>query len=137
MLTTLSFPSEKPPLVIVNTRNSYFCSVIVWKEKANPARENLLQQATVIVYGFVACLHVLNFDVIGQNTINIFLKYFRCSCFSDFDSKPLYSLPLKLVKGTQSAGMMHPCIRCHFLADLHIIRYTIHTVLTNYDKVIS
>ena len=63
MLTTMSFPSEKPLLVIVNTRNSYFCNVIVWKEKANldQARENLLQQATVISLWFfclLACLEL-------------------------------------------------------------------------------
>ena len=37
------------------------------------------------VCGFEVCLHMLNFIVIGQYTINI-PENFRCSRFSEFDS---------------------------------------------------
>ena len=39
----------------------------------------------ILVCGFEVCLHIQNFIVIGQYTINI-PEIFRCSRFSEFDS---------------------------------------------------
>ena len=50
----------------------YFWNVIVVQEKSQSGMRKLnCKQERELVRGFVACLHVLIFTVIGRNTIDI------------------------------------------------------------------
>ena len=70
---------------------SYVISIISFKDSL----ENLIKDqrmSSFVIINFInsACLRVLNFIVIGQYTINTFLKFFRCSWFSEFDGNIPY-----------------------------------------------